>query len=103
MNYKVRQVEAVRYPVLRITFEDGISGEIDLADQIERSHLFAPLRDASCFAQVALADGGRRFGWRLDEPGCEIDLDPDAARIAIETEAVERLAARFAAGRSAAE
>jgi hypothetical protein len=35
-TYRIKSVEAVRYPVLRVTFDDGLSGEYDLADLMGR-------------------------------------------------------------------
>ena len=34
--YRIKSVEVVRYPVLRVTFDDGLSGEYDLTDLIAR-------------------------------------------------------------------
>jgi Protein of unknown function (DUF2442) len=103
MNYRIKSVEAVRYPVLRVTFDDGLSGEYDLTDSIARGPIFAPLRDEAYFRKVAVAEYGHSFGWNLEREGEEIDFCPDATRIRIETQIVEELASRYRARRSAAE
>ena len=103
MNYRIKSVEAVRYPVLRVTFDDGLSGEYDPTDLIARGRVFAPLKDPEYFGKVAVAEHGHSFGWNLDQEGHEIDFCPDATRIRIETQIVEELAARYAARRPAAE
>ena len=103
MNYRIKSVEAVRYPVLRVTFDDGLSGEYDLTDSIARGRIFAPLKDEEFFRKVAVAEHGHSFGWNLDQEGQEIDFCPDATRIGIETQIVEELAARYRTRRSAAE
>jgi len=103
MNYRIKSVEAIRYPVLRVTFDDGLSGEYDLTDSIARGPIFAPLKDEAYFRKVAVAEHGHSFGWNLDQEGEEIDFCPDATRIRIETQIVEELAARYRARRSAAE
>ncbi|MDP3411261.1 DUF2442 domain-containing protein [Bosea sp. (in: a-proteobacteria)] len=103
MRYRIKDVAAVRYPVLRVTFDDGLSGEYDLTDWIERGAASSPLKDRAYFETVAVAPQGRSFGWNLDKAGHEIDFCPDEARIAIETALVEQLAAQYAANRSAAE
>jgi hypothetical protein len=103
MNYRIKAVEAVRYPVLLVTFDDGLSGEYDLTDWIGRGPASDPLKDPDYFKTVAVADYGHSFGWNLDDEGHEIDFCPDATRIRIETAMVERLAANYAAKRSAAE
>lgn len=94
--YRIAAVEALRHPVLRITFDDGFSGEYDLSDVIGRRPICEPLKDEAYFRTVAVAPHGHTFGWALDEPGREIDFCPNATRIAIETTIVENLAARYA-------
>jgi hypothetical protein len=103
MNYRIKSVEAVRYPVLRVTFDDGLSGEYDLTESIRTGPIFASLKDETFFRRVAVAGHGHTFGWNLDQPGEEIDFCPDATRIRIETQIVEELASRYRARRSAAE
>lgn len=45
-------VEAIGDFRLRLTFEDGKSGEIDLAKHLSFSGIFAPLKDADLFRAV---------------------------------------------------
>lgn len=90
-RYAITSVEPVRFPVLRLVFEDGLIGEIDLAKDISRGEMLTPLRDPEYFRQVALGEGGRSFGWNLDVPGEEIDFCVDAARIDIESRLVAEL------------
>lgn len=101
--YRIASVEAVRYPVLRVTFDDGLSGEYDLTDLIAQGPMFAPLKDERYFRTVAVAPYGHSFGWNLDDEGHEIDFCPDATRIAIETRVVEDLASRHRERQTAAE
>jgi hypothetical protein len=103
MNYRIKSVEVVRYPVLRVIFDDGLSGEYDLADLIADGPAFAPLKDAAYFNTVSVGEHGYTFGWNLNELGHEIDFCPDATRILIETRKVEELAERYKLKRSAAE
>jgi hypothetical protein len=102
-RYAIKSIEALRYPILRITFEDGLTGELDLSDEISSGEAFAPLRDPEYFKRVAIAEGGRSFGWNLDAIGNEIDFCADSARIDIETKIVEEAAARYRGNRTAAE
>lgn len=60
-----------------------------------RGSYFAPLADETFFKEVAIAENGRSFGWRLDRPGEEIDFGADAARADIETALVEDLANQY--------
>jgi Protein of unknown function (DUF2442) len=103
MNYRIKSVEVLRDPVLRVTFDDGLSGEYDLSDLIADGPAFAPLKDEAYFNTVSVGDHGHTFGWNLDEIGEEIDFCPDATRILIEIQKVEELAERYASIRSAAE
>jgi hypothetical protein len=103
MNYRIKSVEVMRYPVLRVTFDDGLSGEFDLSELIEKGPAFARLKDEAYFNTVAIGEHGYTFGWNLDDVGHEIDFCPDATRIHIETHVVEELARRYRLSRSAAE
>jgi hypothetical protein len=103
MKYRIKSVEVVRYPVLRVTFDDGLSGEYDLTDLIAKSPAFAPLKDKTYFNTVSVGEHGHTFGWNLNDLGHEIDFCPDATRILIETQKVEELAERYRSSRSAAE
>jgi hypothetical protein len=102
-RYAVKSVEAVRYPVLRIVFEDGLAGELDLSEAIATGEMFAPLKDPEYFKRVTVADGGYSFGWNLDAVGDEIDFCADSARIDIETKIVETTAERHRNRQTAAE
>jgi hypothetical protein len=101
--HRISRVEALRHPVVRVTFDDGLAGELDLTDEIATQPLFAPLRDEALFQAVAVDETGRSFGWNVREPGEEIDLCADAVRIHCETRIVEALADGYARRRSAAE
>ncbi|MDB5522145.1 MAG: hypothetical protein JWQ82_1742 [Tardiphaga sp.] len=103
MNYRIADVSVVRYPVLKVTFNDGLSGEYDLSEMIANGPIFEPLRDKEFFGAVAVDPHGHTFGWNLDDVGNEIDFCPDATRIRIEEQKVAELADHYRASRSAAE
>jgi hypothetical protein len=104
MNYhRIKSVEVVRYPVLRVTFDDGLSGEYDLTDLIARGPVFAPLKDEAYFRTVAVGEYGHTFGWNLDDLGNEIDFCPSSTRIKIETQKAAELASRHQLSRRTAE
>ena len=103
MRYNIKNVEVPRYPVLRITFDDGLSGEIDYTDLIGRGGVFAPLGDEDFFRRVEVDRYGHTFGWNLDQLGREIDFCPDATRIEIESWIVNKMADDFRAHRTAAQ
>ncbi len=91
-RYQVIEVAVPEYPILRLTFKDGVTGDLDLSKDIARGPLFAPLKDEAIFREVAIAEDGRSFGWRLDEVGSEIDYGADAARADVETALVKKRA-----------
>jgi hypothetical protein len=103
MKYRIKNVEVVRYPVLRVTFDDGLSGEYDLSDMIAEGPALARLKDRAFFNTVSVGEHGHTFGWNLNDLGHEIDFCPDATRILIETQKVEELASRYRLSRPAAE
>jgi len=51
MDYRVEEAKHVRDYVLWIRFSDGLSGEIDLSDELY-GEIFEPLKNKSFFAQV---------------------------------------------------
>jgi hypothetical protein len=103
MKHRIKSVEVLRYPVLRVTFDDGLSGEYDLSDMIAHGPAFARLKDKVYFNTVAVGEHGHTFGWNLHDLGHEIDFCPDSTRILIETQKVEELANRYRSRRPAAE
>ena len=54
--YTVRAVEHLGGHRLRLTFADGLIGDVDLADRFAGSlgPMFEPLRDVAYFAQVVV-------------------------------------------------
>jgi hypothetical protein len=96
-SYRVTEIMVPAYPVLRLTFEDGLTGDLDLSGDIDRGPVFEPLKDEAFFRSVTLAEDGRSFGWRLDQRGHEIDIGADSSRADIETSLVRQRAARYRA------
>ena len=101
--HKIIQVQVPKYPVLRITFDDGMVGDIDLRDEIATKPMFAELKGKVFFNQVALRDNGYSLGWKLDHVFEEIDFSADGLRTDIETQLVRQAAARYRAKLKAAE
>ncbi len=56
--YEIRAVEHIGGYHLRLTFADGLVGDVDLAAKFEGplGPVFEPLRDVSYFARVAVDD-----------------------------------------------
>lgn len=103
MRNRIVSVEVPHFPVLRVKFQDGIEGDLDLGEEIRTMPMFEELRDEQFFRKVALGDKGRCLGWKLDKIGEEIDLSADGIRTDIETQIVKRWAEDYRASRKAAE
>lgn len=65
-------VEYIHDYKLRIKFEDGVEGVIDVATLVEFKGIFRPLSDPGYFAQVAVNPEIGTICWPNDA-----DLDPD--------------------------
>ena len=100
---KIKSATVVRYPVVRIVFDDGIEGEIDHSDHVANGRIFEPLRDRTLFERVAVDPYGHCYGWNMDDCGNEIDFGADSARTTIETQIVEAMAESFRHRRLAAQ
>lgn len=74
----VRAIEHKGGRVFRITFDDGLEGEVDFSEYLDKGPVFEPLRDESFFRKAFIAGG--TIAW------------PNGADIAPETlyEKVER-------------
>ena len=70
---EITAIEAVRGLRVRATFQDGFTGEVDLAPLLDCGPIFQPLRDECFFRQVAVADGAPLW------PG-DLDLSPGSLR-----------------------
>jgi hypothetical protein len=99
--YRITHVDVPRYPILRLTFDDGFAGEVDFSDTIAGAGVMALLQDPAVFARVEIGDGGRSLGW-VDAQGDDVDFCADALRFKVEEHVVRDRAARFAAGKTAA-
>jgi len=66
---EVRPLEGYR---LYIRFEDGVSGEVDIATLVKFEGVFAPLRDRARFAEVRVNSELGSLYWPSGA-----DLDPD--------------------------
>jgi hypothetical protein len=56
---------------LRLRFDDGVEGEIDLAPKFQSDAVFAPLKDPRYFGRVRIERDGGTICW----PN-EADIDP---------------------------
>jgi hypothetical protein len=73
-------VEVVRHGVLRITFEDGLSGEVEVLDKMW-GPVFEQARTAEGFAAAAFDPESRTVVW----PPGQADLAPDTLYVRVKT------------------
>jgi hypothetical protein len=60
---RIVEVAADAPPVLRVTFDDGVTREVDLSETIARSRWFHTLAVPTTFADVEIIHGGRALQW----------------------------------------
>lgn len=70
---RVTSITVLERYKLRLTFDDGITGDVDLSDLPNAGPVFEPLRDPGYFASAYIDPIARTVAW----PG-DIDLDPEA-------------------------
>lgn len=73
MYHDVTRLEVLEPYRLRITFEDGTCGEVDVRDRVPFVGVFAPLEDPRVFAQARIDPELRTVVWPTGA-----DLAPDA-------------------------
>ncbi len=90
----VAAVEPIREHELRLEFEDGTRGEVDVADLVSFDGVFKPLRDPSIFRQVRVDADSGTVAWPNGA-----DLDPLVLYAKVKGIRVEDLLARLPANR----
>ena len=65
-QYFVTSVTVLDDHRLCLSFEDGTTGEVDLADLVSRGGVYASLRDRAYFLQVRVDPEGGTIAWPND-------------------------------------
>lgn len=82
----ITSVEPMRYGVLRLAWDDGYQGDVDLRELIAEGEIFEHIRNPENFRQVQLESYGHHIYW--GEEGEEIvDLGCDGLRELAEEQA----------------
>ena len=55
--------EQVRTPVIHVTFDDGVTREVDLYETVARSRWFHTLAEPATFADMEIIHSGRALQW----------------------------------------
>ena len=85
--------EPVIHGVLKITFDDGFEGVVDLRPLIAKGKVFAWLEAPAHFAALKIDDYGHSISW-TDGTGYVVDLSADSLRRDAERQAeIHRLTA----------
>jgi Protein of unknown function (DUF2442) len=75
----VVEAQAVIHGVLRVKFDDGYEGVVDLRPLIAKGKVFSRLSAPEHFAVVKVDEFGHSVSWR-DDKGYPIDLSADSLR-----------------------
>jgi hypothetical protein len=83
---RMTTVEPVIHGVLKIVWNDGYEGVVDLRPTIARGKIFTYLKKPENFRKVALDEYGHAIGW-VNDKGEEIDFGADTLRTKAESQA----------------
>jgi hypothetical protein len=75
----IADAQPVIHGVLKVTFDDGYEGVVDLRPLIAKGRVFAWLSALEHFAAVRVDEFGHSVSW-LDDEGYAIDLSADSLR-----------------------
>lgn len=88
---RIVEAQAVIHGVLKVSFNDGYVGVVDLRPLISKGKIFSWLNAPAHFAAVKVEGYGHSVSW-TDDTGYEIDLSADSLRRDAERQAeVHRL------------
>ncbi len=76
---RIVEAEAVLPGILKITWNDGFAGIVDLRALIPKGEMYAPLRDAAHFRRVKVEAYGHSIYWG-EEGNEDVDFGCDRLR-----------------------
>src|SRR3989442_1299492 len=83
---RIVSAEPVIHGVLKIVWNDGYEGVVDLRPTIDRGRIFTYLQKPKNFKKVKVDEYGHSIGW-INERGEEIDFGADSLRAKAENQA----------------
>jgi Protein of unknown function (DUF2442) len=83
---RIVSAEPVIHGVLKIVWNDGYEGVVDLRPTIARGRIFTYLKKPENFDRVQVSEYGHSIEW-INEKGEEIDFGADALRLKAENQA----------------
>ena len=72
---RITGAEAVLPGVLKLAWNDGYEGIVDLRGKIADGELFEPIRDPGNFKKVRVADYGHHIYWGDEDDGVDFGCD----------------------------
>jgi Protein of unknown function (DUF2442) len=76
---RIKTAEPIIPGVLKLLFQDGYEGIVDLRPLLTKGGVFKPLQDPAHFARIKVDEFGHSVSW-LDDDDYEIDLGADGLR-----------------------
>jgi hypothetical protein len=76
---RIKTAEPIIPGVLKLVFQDGYEGVVDLRPLLSKGGVFKALQGPARFAQVRVDEFGHSVGW-VDNDGYEVDLSADGLR-----------------------
>jgi hypothetical protein len=83
---RIVSAEPVIQGVLKLVWNDGYEGIVDLRPTIARGRIFTYLREPENFRKVQVSEYGHSIEW-INEKGEEIDFGADTLRLKAENQA----------------
>ncbi len=83
---RIVSARPVIHGVLKIVWNDGYEGVVDLRPTIARGRIFTYLQNPKNFTKVRVGEYGHSIGWK-NEKGEEIDFGADSLRAKAENQA----------------
>ncbi|MGB6538462.1 MAG: hypothetical protein WBF58_21160 [Xanthobacteraceae bacterium] len=83
---RIVSAQSVIHGVLKIVWNDGYEGIVDLRPTIARGRIFTYLQNPKNFAEVCVSEYGHSIEW-INDRGQEIDFGADTLRSKAENQA----------------
>ena len=83
---RITKAERIIHGVLKIVWDDGYEGVVDLCPVIDRGNVFKFLNDPANFNKFTVESNGNSIGW-IDGNGDEIDFGTGNLRTKAEHQA----------------
>jgi hypothetical protein len=74
-NLRIASAEAVLPGVLKVVWNDGYEGIVDLRGKIADGELFESIRDPDNFKKVRVAEYGHHIYWGDEDDGVDFGCD----------------------------